>query len=196
MFFKEIKKYKENISKHFKTIDELNEILNSLKVLNNNMTSLNEDLSNEKPLNDLSFKIGRYIEFLNMDILSYDTIIRKSRIARIMYGILFFVICAINFSTNTSLLSFFVEIGILTIFGAIIATKIEMDYDTSFCSNCKEIAEKYDNAPVNVAGLYNPVQDITDIKEELSKTTYNLSNDLKEFFENIKKEREDDYDTE
>ena len=50
--------------------------------------------------------------------------------------------------------------------------------------------------PVNVAGLYNPVQDITDIKEELSKTIYNLSNNLKEFFENIKKERENDHDTE
>lgn len=196
MFFKEIKKYKENISKHFKTIDELNEILNSLKILNNNITSLNEDLKNRNSLNNLSLKIERYIEFLNGDILSYDIIIRKSRIARIMYGALFFVICGINFLTKTTLLSFFIEIGILTIFGALISTKIEMDYDTHFCSNCKEIAEKYDNVPVNVAGLYNPVQDITDIKEGLSKTTYNLSNNLKEFFENIKKERENDHDTE
>ena len=57
--------------------------------------------------------------------------------------------------------------------------------------NCKDIAEKYPDSPTNAVGVYNPLEDITDIKKELIQNEIFLKKAVVEILENLSVERKE-----
>ena len=73
---------------HFETIDGLKNIMEIITDISKNINSAGKIDNNI--ISHLSNKIDRYIEFLNNDILSFDEVIKSTRILRILYGLFFF----------------------------------------------------------------------------------------------------------
>lgn len=190
MFFKEIKKCKNYIKNHFETIDGLKNIMEIITDISKNINSAGK-IDNNIVLH-LSEKIDRHIEFLNNDIISFDEVIKSTRILRILYGLFFFLMCTLNIFISTPISTFFIGVLILAASSSYISYKIECTYNNLFIKNCKDIAEKYPDAPANELGVYNPLEDITDIKKELIQNEVFLKNAVVEILENLSVERKED----
>lgn len=190
MFFKEIKKYKNYMKNHFETIDGLKNIMEIITDISKNINSAGKIDNNI--ISHLSNKIDRYIEFLNNDILSFDEVIKSTRILRILYGLFFFLMCTLNIFISTPISTFFIGVLILAAISSYISYKIQSTYNNLFMQNCKDIAEKYPDSPTNAVGVYNPLEDITDIKKELIQNEIFLKNSVVEILKNLSVERKED----
>lgn len=175
---------------HFETIDGLKNIMEIITDISKNINSAGK-IDNNIVLH-LSEKIDRHIEFLNNDILSFDEVIKSTRILRILYGLFFFLMCTLNIFISTPILTFFIGVMILAVSSSYISYKIESTYNNLFMKNCKDIAEKYPDAPTNAVGVYNPLEDITDIKKELIQNEVFLKNTVVQILENLSVERKED----
>lgn len=176
MFFKEIKEYKEIIRSYFTTIDVLDDI--------SNFSAVREDTS-------LMAKIERWKSFAEQDILNFDDVIRSSKPARYLYVFIFFGICALNAMSNVNVLTFILGIVIISLVKSLVSWKIEMEVDTRHSITLSEFADKYPDAPCNVAGLYNAYSDIGSILNELHAKNvimFEKADTLKKIIDDFKKD--------
>ena len=177
MFFKEIKEYKEIIRSYFSTIDVLDDI--------STFSAVREDIS-------LMGKIERWKSFAEQDILNFDDVIRSSKPARYLYVFIFFGMCALNAMSNVNVFSFILGIVIISITKSLVSWKIEMDVDTRHSITLNEFANKYPDAPCDVAGLYNAYSDITSILKELHTKNvimFEKADALKKIIDDFKDEK-------